>query len=172
MSRKHSKYSRTSERHANERRATGNVNSGHCHCGSCGGETGRPGNHRWRDSKKDPKYEEVCQGIDDAAIEAGLILADLFKTVSLAAAFLPEMEMHTGSFSVVTDEDSITVCISGLGEQSGGTDKSKQHWTREDAGNHKGNFSNRSVGMKDPGYEDSFWQTDDEEEEERLYDEY
>lgn len=177
MSRKRSNVSHISERCGGTNHAGGTGNDGRHRCRDSAGEGERPGNSGWRNRGNDPEFEEVCRGIDNAAVDAGLILADLFRTVSMAAACLPEMDMRTGMFSVVTDEDSITVRIAGLGklnsDTGGGGGSRMSGFSRTESGgnDHSEESRKRRCSMEDPGYEETFWQPDDEEEE-RVYDEY
>ena len=62
--------------------------------------------------------EKLSRAIDIEVMGLGLVIADLFKTVSLAAAHLPNMELYSDMISVVVDEDSITVCVTGLKPES------------------------------------------------------
>ena len=62
--------------------------------------------------------EKLSQAIDFEVIGLGIVIADLFKMVSLAAAHLPNMELYSDMISVVVDEDSITVCVTGLKPES------------------------------------------------------
>lgn len=64
--------------------------------------------------KNDVSIEELSHGIDMEAADIGLAIAGLFKTLVLAAVRLPNMEMYSDLISVVVDDDSITVSVTGL----------------------------------------------------------
>ena len=98
--------------------------------------------------KTDMKHmsmEELGKGIDKEMAAAGLVISDLFKTVSMAAAHLPNMELRTDTLHVMVDEDSISVTVSGL---------------------HSGRSS-----FEDDGFDDGEYEYEEDDEEGMLYDE-
>lgn len=103
--------------------------------------------------------EELSRAIDFEVMGLGLVIADLFKTVSLAAAHLPNMELYSDMISVVVDEDSITVCVTGLKPESHNSNERKHgkvccHGCNDDPGND----------------EDDYNPNDDDDEEGLIYD--
>ena len=103
--------------------------------------------------------EEMSQGIDIEAAGVGLVIADLFKTVSLAAAHLPNMELYSDMISVVVDDDSITVSIAGLNPESETSCDSRRGKTRC-----------HGCCANDPGHEVDDDNLYDDEEEGLIYD--
>lgn len=105
--------------------------------------------------------EELSKGIDLEGMGIGLVIADLFKTVSLAALRLPSMELYSDMICVVVDDDSITVSITGLNPESD-ADHSGKH----------GNVCCHGCGCDDPGYEEDDRDPHDEDDEEEglIYD--
>lgn len=105
--------------------------------------------------------EELSKGIDLEGMGIGLVIADLFKTVSLAALRLPSMELYSDMICVVVDDDSITVSITGLNPESD-ADHSRKH----------GKVCCHGRGCDDPGYEEDGRdpQDEDDEEEGLIYD--
>ena len=103
--------------------------------------------------------EEMSQGIDIEAAGIGLVVADLFKTVSLAAAHLPNMELYSDMISVVVDDDSITVSITGLNPE-------------QEANNGDSHRKPCCHGccVNDPGCEEDDSDPYDDEEEGLIYD--
>ena len=78
-----------------------------------------------REQEKLKNSVESSKAIDSGLIEAsknvdkdlagiGLIIAELFKTVSLAAVRFPNLELHSDLIDVVVDENTILVRIVGL----------------------------------------------------------
>ena len=111
-------------------------------------------------TKKDGMgIEELSHGIDMEAAGAGLAIADLFKTLALAAVQLPNMELYSDLISVVVDDDSITVSVSGLGKTDGIKHSGKAGTSRR-----------HCCGEPDPGYEEDSYYPDKDDEEERVYD--
>lgn len=105
--------------------------------------------------------EELSKGIDLEGMGIGLVIADLFKTVSLAALRLPSMELYSDMICVVVDDDSITVSITGLNPESD-AGRSRKHGKVCCCGCHD-----------DPGYEEDEYDPstdDDDEEEGMIYD--
>ena len=100
---------------------------------------------------KDNDFEEICEGIDRSAACIGLIISDLFKTVTMAAAHLPNMELHSNLINVIVDDDSILVQIDSL---SGETEQD----------------DTASLYAGDPGYEEDGWYQESDDEEGRLFD--
>jgi len=112
----------------------------------------------------DSVFMEACKEVDQASVGIGLIIADLFKTVALAAAHLPDLELHTELIDVVVNDDSILVRIVGLSDDE---EDVPTHYHSK-AGKH-GCFHSH----KDCGFDEEDWYPEDyDEEEERLYDEY
>ena len=111
-------------------------------------------------SSTDDGFINACKEVDKAAVGIGLIIADLFETVSLAAAHLPNLDLHSDLIDVVVDEDSILVRIVGLGETKGRSCDD-------------GLCEYHSHRTKDRGFEEDDWYPEDyDDEEERVYDEY
>ena len=109
--------------------------------------------------KGDESIEELSHAIDMEAAGIGLAIADLFKAVTLAAVQLPNMEMYSDLISVVVDDDSLTVSVTGLGCK----------------GSHKRSDKSRASGCHccaepDPGYEEDSCNPYEDDEEERVYD--
>ena len=94
---------------------------------------------------KQMSMEELGKGIDREMAAAGLVIGDLFKTVSIAATHLPNMELHTDVLHVTVDEDSISVTVSGL--------------------------SSGHRHFEDEGVDDGEYGYGEDDEEERIYDE-
>ena len=119
-----------------------------------------------RDARKgiDSSFLEACKTVDRTAVGIGLIVADLFETVALAAAHLPNMSFHSDMIDVVVDEDSILVRIVGLSEAE---EEVPTHY-------HSKAGKGRSFrSHKDRGFDEDDWYPEDyDDEEERLYDEY
>lgn len=111
----------------------------------------------------DSGFMEACKEVDQAAIGVGLIIADLFKTVALAAAHLPNLELHSDLIDVVVDEDSILVRIVGMSDDE---EDVPAHYHSK-AGKHRCFHSH-----KEGGFDEDDWYSEDDEEEERLHDEY
>jgi hypothetical protein len=107
--------------------------------------------------KNDVSIEELSHGIDMEAAGIGLAIADLFKAVTLAAVRLPNMEMYSDLISVVVDDDSITVSVTGLSCKG-----SNKHSGKTRAG--------RCHCCDDPGYEEDSYNPYKDDEEERVYD--
>jgi hypothetical protein len=103
--------------------------------------------------------EEMSQGIDVEAAGVGLVIADLFKTVSLAAVHLPNMELYSDMIGVVVDDDSITVSIAGLNPETETTCDSRRGKTRC-----------HGCCANDPGYEVDDDNLYDDEVEGLIYD--
>lgn len=103
--------------------------------------------------------EEMSQGIDIEAAGVGLVIADLFKTVSLAAAHLPNMELYSNMISVIADDDSITVSITGLNSEQ-----------ESNCGNRCGKVSCHGCCANDPSNEEDDNDSCDDEEEGLIYD--
>ena len=103
--------------------------------------------------------EEVSHGIDMEAADIGLAVADLFKTLALAAVRLPNMEMYSDLISVVVDDDSITVSVTSLSCKD-----NKKHGGKTRAGRC------RCSGEVAPGYEEDNYNPYKDDEEERVYD--
>ena len=55
--------------------------------------------------------EELEKAIDEDAMKIGLAIATIFKTVTTAAAHLPNMELHTETICLSVDDDGVTVHI-------------------------------------------------------------
>jgi len=91
--------------------------------------------------KNDVSIEELSHGIDMEAADIGLDIAGLFKTLVLAAVRLPNMEMYSDLISVVVDDDSITVSVTGLSCKD-----NKKHGGKTRA--------SRCHCCDDPGYEE------------------
>ena len=107
--------------------------------------------------KNDVSIEELSHGIDMEAADIGLAIAGLFKTLALAAVRLPNMEMYSDLISVVVDDDSITVSVTGLSCKGSNKHSGK---TRAD----------RCHCCDDPGYEEDSYNPYKDDEEERVYD--
>ena len=104
----------------------------------------RPHNHDVKPDatrKDDVSIEELSHGIDMEAADIGLAIAGLFKTLVLAAVRLPNMEMYSELISVVVDDDSITVSVTGLSCKD-----NKKHGGKTRA--------SRCHCCDDPGYEE------------------
>lgn len=104
--------------------------------------------------------EKLSEAIDLEGMAIGLVIADLFKTVSLAAVRLPNMELYSDMISVIVDDDSITVSITGLNPESDANHSPKHGKVRCHGCN------------DDPGYEEEDYDpnTDDDDEEGLIYD--
>lgn len=103
--------------------------------------------------------EELSQKIDIEAAGIGLIIADLFKTVSLAAAHLPNMELYSDMINVVVDDDSITVSIMGLNPEQ-----------ETNHGDSREKVCCHGCCANDPGYEEDDNNLYDDDEEGLIYD--
>lgn len=54
---------------------------------------------------------ELEAAIDENAADIGLTIAAIYKTVTMAACHLPNMELHTESICLSVDDDGISVHI-------------------------------------------------------------
>ncbi len=151
-------------RHYNHKPNETDMPSHSHHYGRGHGEDGRNNSRRndgkaGKDIADDLLTEEMSQGIDVEAAGVGLVIADLFKTVSLAAAHLPNMELYSNMISVVVDDDSITVSIAGLNpEQEANNGDSHRKPCRH------------GCCASDPGCEEDDSDPYDDEEEGLIYD--
>ena len=102
--------------------------------------------------------EKLSEAIDLEGMGIGLVIADLFKTVSLAAVRLPSMELYSDMICVIVDDDSITVSINGLNPETDASNSPKH-----------GKVCCR-CGCEDPGYEEDGHNPYEDDEEERVYD--
>lgn len=84
----------------------------------------------------------------------------------MATAYLPNIELRTEDFSVIVDEDSITVRITGLSPDAADTDCSEGNRRRS------GNGMTGRSRHNDCGCKEDDWNPEEDEEEEKVYDEY
>lgn len=117
----------------------------------------------------DPEFERLCNALDDSAVGTSMIISDLFKVVSMAATLLPNIEIHTEAFSVIVDNDSIIVCVTGLNPDA--NDDHREKLSKDHRGYEKGNVPGCNHRY-DCGYEEDDWNPEEDDEEEKVYDEY
>ena len=103
--------------------------------------------------------EELSRAIDMESAGIGLAIADLFKSVTQAAVQLPNMELYSDLISVVVDDDSITVSVTGLDQK-----ESSKYSDKARAGRC------HCCSEADPGYEEDSYNPYGDDEEERVYD--
>ena len=95
--------------------------------------------------------------IDRDAAHIGLTIADIFKTLTVAAAALPNMDLDTDSMYLSVDEDGIIVSI---------------QFPKADGKRDVGKGKHGDGGHDDPGYDEDHddFDFDDDDEEGLLYD--
>ncbi len=96
--------------------------------------------------------------IDHGAARMGLTIAGVFKTLTEAAASLPDMDIDTEFIQLHVGKDSISVSI-----PLPGTDEAKDGKRAEEKLPHSAKRAAHRYGFKGVGYQE-------DEEEERLYD--
>ena len=119
----------------------------------------------------DPEFERLCNALDDSAVGTSMIISDLFKVVSMAATLLPNIEIHTEAFSVIVDDDSIIVCVTGLNPDADDESDHREKLSKDHRGYAKGYVPGCNRHF-DCGYEEDDWNPEGDEEEEKVYDEY
>ncbi len=97
----------------------------------------------------DDLLEHIEEDMDQSFMRSGKTLAELFRSVCIAALKLPNLELHTELMCVINDENSLTVIVH-----------------RDEAEAKSDENADDSDGMNDYSNYDNY----DEEEEERLYD--
>ena len=55
--------------------------------------------------------EELSKAIDEDSMNIGLAVAEIYKTVTAAAAHLPNMELHTETICLSVDDYGISVHV-------------------------------------------------------------
>ena len=55
--------------------------------------------------------EELVEAMDKDATRIGLTIAELYRTVTMAMASLPDMELHTETICLSVDDRGITVHV-------------------------------------------------------------